>query len=79
MKYATVEQVTKSHHTPIGIALNTTAAGETVRIVVQSGYRATTPRFEAAEDIPVGALVMFTQSRWERAKDWLIRKLGGNR
>jgi len=75
MKYPTVEQVTKPHHVPIGVALSTVSAGETVQVMSSSNYRTIPPQFEAAQDIPIGALVMFKQTRMERVKDWLIRKL----
>ena len=76
MKYPTVEQVSKPHHVPIGVALFTVSAGETLQVMASSSnYRTIPPQFEAAQDIPIGALVMFKQTRMERVKDWLIRKL----
>jgi len=75
MKYPTVEQVSKPHHVPIGVALSTVSAGGTVQVMASSNYQTIPPRFEAAGDIPIGALVMFKQTRMERVKGWLIRRL----
>ncbi len=75
MKYPTVEQVSKPHHVPIGVALNTVSAGGTVQVMASSlsSYRTIPPQFKAAGDIPIGALVMFKQTRMERVKGWLMR------
>ncbi len=74
-RHPTIEEVSMAHHTPIGVALRTVVAGETVKVIVQSGSDHYIPIFEASDDIAVGAIVMFRQTKWERVRGWLIRKL----